>query len=218
MYEFIMELPLFKGLSKENVSLFLEKTSIGFNNFKNDEIIIAEGEQVKTLKFLINGNIKLIYDIEKIDLRIEETLLPGATLGVDRLFGFHTQCPYTAISVGNSSIMEFSKEQYMNLLNSDRIYLLNFFNFISLGSQKSVDSALLYSAPDFKTRLQLLLNLLTTRKTAEVEIIGKLPALLNFSRMSQKEFFSWVQENEMSGMIKYHEGSLKILSVSDFLS
>ena len=50
MYETIMNLPLLKGVSKELVSSFLEKTHVQFVNFNDGEKLIEEGETCSYIK------------------------------------------------------------------------------------------------------------------------------------------------------------------------
>ena len=218
IYEFIMELPLFKGLSKENVSQLLEKTSISFFNFDNEEVILSEGESIKKVRFLIKGKAKIIYKIKNIDLSVEEIIEAGAPIGADRLFGFNTMCPCDVVSFGKSSLMEFSKEQYLNLLNSDRIYLLNFFNYLSFKSQKSTDAVLTFSQPDFKSRLSLLISLLGLQKSSDVKIKGREESLLKFSGFNLRDFHSWIKKYEQEGKIQYSDGEILIPSINEFIS
>lgn len=49
MYDIIMFLPLFKGVTEEDVSFFLEKTRLVFDNYNAGDVIIDKGEVVERL-------------------------------------------------------------------------------------------------------------------------------------------------------------------------
>ncbi|MDE6143106.1 MAG: cyclic nucleotide-binding domain-containing protein, partial [Muribaculaceae bacterium] len=134
-----MDLPLFKGVGKDHISLFLEKTNIGFHNYESGERIVETGDVVRMVRFIISGEVRIIHRLEEASLTVEERCGFGKVLGADRLFGMETGYPYDVVAVGKTSVMEFSKEQYINLLHSDNIYMLNFFNYLSLRAQRPVD-------------------------------------------------------------------------------
>ena len=58
MYDTIMSLPLFKGVSRERISYFLEKTSISFLKYKSGDIILRHDDEITKLRFVISGKIK----------------------------------------------------------------------------------------------------------------------------------------------------------------
>ena len=126
MYDTIMSLPLFKGVSRDRISYFLEKTSISFLKYKPGDVIVRNDEEIKKLRFVISGRIKVIHECKDGLVRISEVRGKGSVIGADRLFGMHTNCGCDVIAEENTGIMEFSKEQYLNLINADSIYLLNF--------------------------------------------------------------------------------------------
>ena len=57
MYETIMELPLFKGVSHDKISELIETTKFHFLKYGNGETIIESGETCTHLRFLVSGSI-----------------------------------------------------------------------------------------------------------------------------------------------------------------
>lgn len=113
MYETIMNLPLFKGLSHEQVSAFLEKTHITFSKYSDNEKIVSAEDRADVVRCVISGKIRVAHRIGKENtLKITELQHNNNVLGADRLFGMDTTCGFEAYAVGNVSTMEFSKEQY----------------------------------------------------------------------------------------------------------
>ena len=100
MYEMIMDLPLFKGVGKDQVSLFLEKTNVGFSNYNDGDTVIALGEEATMVKFVISGSVKIIHSLASCPIMIEEYCDPGRVLGADRLFGMTTGYPFWVKAVG----------------------------------------------------------------------------------------------------------------------
>ncbi len=199
MYEMIMDLPLFKGVSKDQVSLFLEKTHIGFKNYSVGEILAEMGEPVNMVRFVISGDISLIHPLDGVGITIEERSGFGKVLGADRLFGMATGYPYNAVAKTKTSIMEFSKAQYVNLLHSDRIYMLNFFNYLSLRAQRPIDSSVKYCHGDIMSRMCLLVSMMTEPAAEEIVIRGDSEALADYCNCDEATVNAWknmlVKEN-----------------------
>lgn len=217
MYETIMDLPLFKGVSKEQVSLFLEKTNIGFRNYEPHEQILRAGDEVRMVKFVISGVVKVIHPVGEYLLSVEEECGCGSALGAERLFGISTGYSYDVRSMGKVSILEFSKEQYINLLLSDRIYLFNFLNYVSLRAQRPVESLMEYASGDIRSRFSILISVLTHPSSKNISIMADDGALARYCSVSEDELREWKREMHASGLIEYEAGAVRILSRQQFL-
>lgn len=218
MYEMIMDLPLFKGVSKEHVSQFLEKTNVDFLNYESGETIIEKGTGVTMVKFVISGAARITHTIESLPIRIEETCGHGTVLGADRLFGISTGYAFEAKAQGRTSIMQFSKEQYVNLLHSDRIYMLNFFNYLSLRAQRQKDTVSEYAKGDLRSRLCILLNIMTLPTSKDISIVASDETLALFGGMSAYEVLEWKNAAVRIGLISCGSNVIDILSRSAFLN
>ena len=217
MYEMIMDLPLFKGVGKDHVSSFLEKTNIGFKNYNRGDILADLDEPVKMVRFVISGNVNLIHPLSGVDISVEEQSGFGKVLGADRLFGLSTGYPYRAVALGRTSVMEFSKEQYVNLLHSDRIYMLNFFNYLSLRAQRPVDSIMTFCKGDIGSRMRELVCVMTDPGATGVVINGENEALAEYCNILPEEVAKWKNAIEASGLAKCDSDSIHIISRRKFI-
>lgn len=218
MYEMIMDLPLFKGVSKGQVSQFLEKTNVDFLNYESGETIIEEGDEVTMVKFVVSGAIRITYALGTLPMEIIETCRAGSVLGADRLYGISTDYPYKGVAIEKTSIMQFSKEQYVNLLLADRIYMINFFNFLSLRAQRPIEMMKAYPSGDLRSRLSLLLSVITQPGSSDIEIKASDETLAKFANITKEEAQAWKDKSTRRGLIRCADGSIKILSRKVFLS
>ncbi|MDE5790427.1 MAG: cyclic nucleotide-binding domain-containing protein [Muribaculaceae bacterium] len=176
MYETLMDLPLFKGVSADHISSFLEKTSIEFHRFTQGDIIVTQGEPVRSLKFLLSGEINLCTRVLNGKVQISSKFDGHEAIGATRLFGMHPLYEFTIEAAENVSIMEFSKEKYISLLQSDPIYMLNFANLLSMNVHKASETFPHFTRMDLSRVLAEWLVLFTGRKSREIRI-GKLSTL-----------------------------------------
>ncbi len=135
MYEQIMGFPLFKGISKDHVSLILAKANITFNNYKAGEKVVSCGSECYHIGFIARGSLRCAYSSPKGDVKIAYTLSTGDMIGADALFGIDRTFPIDIKALATTSILTFAKDEYMNLLREDEIFLMNYLNHISLRSQ-----------------------------------------------------------------------------------
>lgn len=216
-YEMIMDLPLFKGVGKDHVSLFLEKTHLNFINFNPGDTVVEEGEDVRMVRFVISGEVNIIHTIGDLGLLVEERAGFGRVLGAARLFGFDTGYPYKVVAATRISIMEFSKEQYMNLINSDRIYLLNYLNYLSLRAQRPTMSTSRYWKGTILNKIRRLIFLLTDPNCKSVKILGDDFALAQYCGCTSEEIDAWKDRLSASGFAECDEDTVNIFSRSAFL-
>jgi len=217
MYEMIMDLPLFKGVGNDQVSQFLEKTNIGFHNYNGGELLADVGEDVRMVRFVISGEINIIHRLEAVGVTVEERAGFGKVLGADRLFGIDTDYPYKAVALTRTSIMEFSKEQYINLLHSDNIYMLNFFNYLSLRTQRPVEAVKRFCHGDVGSRLRQLICVLTDPGAKGVVINGSDEALAEYCATSEERIREWKHEIRMAMLAECDSETIRIISRSRFL-
>ena len=137
MYETIQGLPLFKGTTSEQISLFLEKTNVEFHNFAPSDIIITAGQQCSHIRFILSGIVKSCIKVAGGTATLCSLHGENTVFCPTCLFGLYTEYNRDVIALTEGSYMQIRKDQYFNLIQSDSIYLLNYINYISYRAQKS---------------------------------------------------------------------------------
>lgn len=170
MYETIMDLPLFKGVGKDHVSSFLEKTNISFINYAPDDIIVKPGDSSSMLRYVISGSVCIAYQNRLDGLMVTSVGGKGTLIGAERLFGIYTRSYGAVRALDEVSIMAFSKEQYVNLLNTDSIYQINFYNYLSLRCQRRISAQLEYSHDTLIGRLAIIVSSLTEAEASAITV------------------------------------------------
>lgn len=217
MYEMIMDLPLFKGVGKDHVSQFLEKTHISFDNYQPGDVVTATGDRVNTLKFLISGKVEIRHPLKGGRLTVTEICGRGRVLGAEWLFGIATGYPFEIVALTKASVMSFRKEQYMNLLQTDNIYLLNFFNYLSLRAQRPTLAVAAYSSGDIHSRLKVLVSVLSEPSAKEVIIEGSEESIAGYCGVRDDEFHKWTEDIKREGLAYMETTGMRIPSRSAFL-
>lgn len=191
MYERIRELPLFHGIGDEQLSLLLEKTSMDFIRIDSGEMIHKKGDPVTAIDFILSGQIRRIHSLQYYPVKVIEYLGPGSMLGALNLYGMDTVFSADIEATEKVSIMRVIKSQYMDILMSDRIYLLNFVNYLAANAQKGIRLVVNRKPDGILEKLDDLANALVSRKSHTVEIMANDDVLAKFCSVSTSEFKEW---------------------------
>lgn len=145
MYETIMNLPLFKGTSEAQISEFLERTNLEFISIRAGESIACEGHPCTDLKFILHGQASMTIPMHDGNLRLTYIIGANSVLCANRLFGMDTNYPADIVALEDTDLMQLPKWQYLRLLGTDNIFLVNYLNYLSFQTQ--YDSSLLRHYP-----------------------------------------------------------------------
>ncbi|MBR1552369.1 MAG: Crp/Fnr family transcriptional regulator [Muribaculaceae bacterium] len=136
MYRQLMQLPLFQGVSYEQLSLLIEKLPFHFLKFADGEQIIAAGERCTHLRFVVSGSVMLTTRLTHLNVELSQTLAAPNVLAPEFLFGRDTAYPFSATACGTAGILQLVKSDYVKMLQADKVFLFNILNCLSLHSQR----------------------------------------------------------------------------------
>lgn len=215
MYEKIMDLPLFKGVSEAHVSAFLASTHLEFKTYKAGDLIIRVGDPTNALTFVLSGEVSLLHSNVVASMSLQESRGEGAVIGADSLFGIdQTDCA-TVSALSDVGVMRISKTQYCNLLMQDEIYRINYFNYLSLRSQRMLRAIRHLSEGTVREFLSLLIMSFTTADSRDIRFVAEDGALAGMLHRSGQELMAELRKLRRQGLISI-EG--KNILIKDRLS
>lgn len=217
MYETLMDLPLFKGVGKDHISAFLEKTSVEFTVHHPGETILEPGTTVEDLKFIISGNVNIMHSLPGEDIMVTEHSGPARVLGADRLFGIFREADARVVAQTKCSVMTFGKAQYLALVNTDRIYMLNLLNYLSVRAQRPAHYITRMTAGSPASRLGVLVALLTDPATERVTLRANDIALANYCGVPESEIALLRQTLQAEGLAQCDRHTIAISSRQRFV-
>lgn len=203
MYQIIKELPLFKGLSSNQISNLLEKTPIDFSQYEKGDIVCAKNEEINTLKCLIGGSVTIRHSVLAHDhLVISETIEAPAIIEGEKLFGMNKTLNSDIECTEKASIMQLSKDQYLRLLQSDEIYLINYLNYLSIRAQSVSRILPNDSYRTFKDAISALVNSYVSRSASSVELKFSKFLFANYIGMEESQISKGIEDLEKQGLIR----------------
>lgn len=218
MFETIMDLPLFKGLSRSHVQDFVGSTHLSFRKYAPGETIVTPEEDCKRLTFLLSGKAKVTYVSDDGAFRLSYRCGRGSVLGADKLFGMVHKYMCEAEAHESVGVMEMTKEQYISLVKSDNIYLLNLLNYLSYASQRATLAMQLPLDRDMRQIIATRLMMQTTPLSADIEINTDMATLVRMTNLSEDEIARQLRALADEGLIGLvPDGRIRILYRNAFI-
>lgn len=211
MYDVLLQLPLFQGVSRAKISELIEKTKFHFLKYKSGEQIVSKGEECTHLKFLISGCVRSEMVNKSGKIRVSEVLCAPNVLSPNHLFGRTTNYPSDLYAVEETGIMQIDKQTFIRIMQDESIILINLLNIISRRSQKSVETFLALSSGNVKERLAFWVLCFTQRKSIDVRVICKQKDLYTFFGVQRSVFMNALNELKEDGIIDYSTHEITIL-------
>lgn len=169
MFDTLLELPMFRGVSREKIAEVVGRSKFHFLKFGADSEVVRFGEKCTHLKFILRGRIRLTTAAPDNNYSISQTLEGPDVVLPDFLFGRVTSYPSTGKSLTEVSMLQIEKSDYLKILAEDNVFLLNYLNYLSMDAQKNM-GVLALSGLDIEKRIAFRIIALTQASGKEIEL------------------------------------------------
>lgn len=153
MYENILCLPYFQGMSRDEITAILDKVTLDFRKYRNEEEIFHRGEKCERFAILTAGQITSIAEAEDKSYSIAEELYAPLAIEPHSLFGYDTKYQHNYISKGESTMLLIDKQYLFSDFSRHNIFCINLLNLISHKAQKLEKTIWEYNPTGIKGRI-----------------------------------------------------------------
>lgn len=136
LYDKLIELPLFIGISTDELSDIVGQTKFGFHKLAVDRPLVSTDDKCTQLFFLMSGTLRVVSYADNYRYRIEEELFAPAVIQPEHLFGLQQRFTKDFIAHTDCSLLSLDKAEVLRLLDSYLIFRLNLLNSISMQAQR----------------------------------------------------------------------------------
>lgn len=136
LYDKLIELPLFIGISTDELSDIVGQTKFGFHKLAVDKPLVSTDDKCTQLFFLMSGTLRVVSYADNYRYRIEEELSAPAVIQPEHLFGLQQRYTKDFIAHTDCSLLSLDKAEVLRLLDSYLIFRLNLLNSISMQAQR----------------------------------------------------------------------------------
>lgn len=127
--------PIFKDMPPSTLSTIISEASYKINKYKQDEVLFFRGDVCENMMVVLQGNIVgQMIDLSGKTIEVETISFPRV-LAPAFLFGQNNRFPVDGVAKDNVVIFSVSKENFLQLISSNRQLLFNYLNIICTRSQ-----------------------------------------------------------------------------------
>lgn len=220
MFEKLMELPLFHGVSYQKISEILGKHRFHFLKFTDGQQIIGAGDQCTHLMTVISGQVRSTITGADGKVKVSQTIEAPEIVAPDFFFGKRTTSPSTIVSKGESGIMQIEKRDYIDIINSDQIFLFNFLNILSMHAQLSTEGVVALTSGDLRKRIAYWIVALTQRGGKDIVMDCRQRDLYAVFGVPRQSLVAALEDMRGQGLLEFSPTSIGVESrklLVDFL-
>lgn len=211
MYDLLLELPIFQGLSHDQLTLILEKVPFHFKKFRPNEYLVKSGDPCEEVIFILSGRVRMITPTFLDTVLIAEDFEAPHTIPFLHLFGRQLYSRSSIYAQGPVGAMTLDKENFLRMIENNRLMLINVLNILSSGAQKQ--HMALDAAGESKPFLRLASWLLeyTTRPAKNIIIDADINDWCEMLSLDEKQFAEALNKLTEAKCIECEVGKVKLI-------
>ena len=218
IFDKLLHLPLFQGVSQERLQETVEKVPFHFLKFRKGEKILSCGDECTHVRFVVSGRVKLEYESKVLKFKISHELEAPEVIAPDYLFGLDTCYPFSVNAIENCGLLQLAKQDYVAMLRTDNVFLFNILNYLSRNSQVRKSQLLNLGNASVQERLVMLVSAFTSQRSQNITMTFRqrdLCRLLGARRPALVSAISFLNDN---GLINMPDSStINIANRHDFI-
>ncbi len=210
MFEILMELPLFRGASRDRMAETVGMAKFHFLKYLPGETVVEAGAPCTHIKFIISGSVRSKIVNPDSRFKVSQTLYAPDVISPDYLFGRATNYPCTVTAIEPTGILQIAKSDYLKILNSDEVFMFNFLNLLSMNAQKSVSGVLALTTGSIEERIAFWIVALTQPSGKDIALECRQRDLYSFFGVPRGSFISTLDSMKERGLLTYSPNKIDI--------
>lgn len=210
MFEKLMDLPLFRGVNRDRISEIVEKAKFHFLKYLPGHEVVRAGDACSHLKFILSGSVRLTIANHDGRFSVDQTLTGPDVISPDFLFGRATSYPGTAVALTPTSILQIEKSDYLKILKSDPVFMLNYLNYLSMNAQKAVLGVLGLTQGSIQERISFWIIALSQPTGSDIALKCKQRDLYSVFGVQRSTFKAALESMKERGLINFTSDSIEI--------
>ena len=211
IYDSLLQIPLFKGLSIETFNEIIEKYKFEFLSYNKGSVIINSGEECNCFKFVISGSVRTEFINEKIKIKLYETISAPNDIISNYALGNNIFPVSVFAEDDNTGILVIDKQDFLSIMQEYRVVMLNYLILLSRKSQIPYEAYSKIATDNVKAKFALWVLYFTNYNSSNIVIKAKFRDLYLFFGVQRGAFNSVLEEMKELGIIDFSVKEINIL-------
>lgn len=131
MYESLLCLPYFQGMSKDDITAILDKVKLEFTTYGDRATIATRGDECDKFIILTKGTITAEATAADGSYTITEEHNAPLAIEPHSMFGYSTTYKHSYSAKGECTVLTIDKSYFLSEFSKQSIFSLNFMNIVS---------------------------------------------------------------------------------------
>lgn len=203
MFERLLQLPLFQGMTMQEVSDVMSHVRLDFVNYHRGDEIVMQGESCRKLIYIISGEVMAEHNNAELQFTITEYLPDLKVIEPYNLFGMYQTYSRTYTFATDGSTLAIDKSVMLNQLMTNNIVKINLMNIACNKYQQTL--RLLCQYPDDSVRHKIIKFVLSysiiTKGKKDVQIkMTDLANIIHETRLNVSIVLNEMKEQQLITM------------------
>lgn len=217
IYDKLLELPLFQGHSREDLTSILTKIKVDFRNFRAGQVIATQDSPCQNFIFLIDGDVTVQRTSQRKDLVFTEKFAAPNAFGIETTFGMRQNFSHTITALTNVRTLVVSKHNIINYLFGYEVFRYNMLNYLTTRVQRTSQLAWAPIDDDITRKFIHLCKCNFTYHGGEKQIVGGMVALAKMMNETRIHVSNMLNDFEARGLIELNRKKIIIPHLEELI-
>lgn len=216
-FDMMLELPLFLGMSHNDLNQVVAQTKFGFHRIAKGKTFIHEGDPCENIFFLVKGDVQVESIADDNSYRLLERMKAPDVLQPERIFGLNQRYSksFTAITV--CQLISINKADTLRLAQEQMIFQLNLLGIISTQSQRITHQPWRTSPTGIRNKIIRFVETHSMRPAGEKILQIKMETLASLIAESRLNVSRELNHMNEEGMIHLSRGVIAIPALENLM-
>ncbi len=212
IYEQLAMLPLFSGVTKESMNRIIGSTKFHFLKYQTGDSLVKPGDLCTHIKWIISGSVRVSIADKDNGFTVSHSLPKLSVIAPEYVFGRHTVYPCKVVALEPVGILQIEKAEYLKILNTDPIFLINYLNMLSLIAQHSVEGTIATLSGGVEERIAFSIVSLTRPGSYDITLSTRNKGLGSLFGIEPKYMVEVLEKMKLQGLIEYSNNEILFLN------
>ncbi len=213
MYENLLSLPYFQGMSKDDITAILDNVVFEFVKYNDGDIIYQQNEECTNFTILIQGTLQAIAEAPDKSYKLTEELNAPFAVEPYSLFGYSTRYSREYIAKGNCAILKINKKFLFSDFIKHNIFTINFLNLVTHKVQKQSDVIWKQMPGSISGRIVKFISLRCEQQQGRKILSIKMDRLASLLCETRLNISKSLNEMQKAGLLELHRKEIIIPSL-----
>lgn len=210
MYERMLQLPIFQGLSEQQLTEIIEKIPFSFMRFNEGDVISQAGDVASHVTFILSGKVRYVTPAFGGEALIQQDFEGPHTMPFYYMFGAETRNGSTLTALEPVGVMQLDKGGFLTLMQFSPIIVVNVMNILSTHAQRQHRALDITAEPDKTMRLAQWLLAYTDHRSTDIVINAPIRTWCQMLQLSAQDFWDSFSCIEKHGCIELFGKKLRL--------